>query len=1230
MATISNLAVKISADATGFTQKLTPVERAIKQLDAEASKVTEVFKTFGTATEGAGRAQQQFATDLAFLQSALRTGKVDSDQFVAEFAKISEEATKTAAAFREGAALTEANRTVEEKRAAELARLNELLELGAINQETFNRASVEASGAGDAARAAAKAQADAEKARTDAATRAAAIVEANLTREQKAQRDYGVATRELNALRKQGLLTEDEYSAALQRVSREYAKATLAADKFGQESGKAGDAGKLKFNELSGVLSLLPGPIGNVAGRLSGLASAGEGLSRVFAGGLSQGISSIGASVVGLINPFNAAVAGVAAFGAGAAAVARGLVDLEDRVEKLGNTADKLGVSFEFIQTLEAAAARSGTSIDAVSTAFGRLQKSVTGVDEESKTAQAALKNLGITAEELQALKPEEQYKLIGERLQGIADPAQRTATAINLFGKTGAELLPFFKNLGGAADDMERFGRALTAVDRRRIDDFGAGLDALAVATQGLGQTLLLPVVGLGEGLAKAAAEFTAVVTSIADVIGRLLGPALTQIGSVVQAVASGIGLLTPVFRLLADVVEPLAEFILPGVVAQLVFINRIAIAGVIRSMAAAFTTAASAAIAYATSAGVASAATATLAASVRSLLASTGIGLIPVAVGLAAQAFIEWGISSADAAESVTKSGDAAKQSGEDAAKAAEQLNKAIGDSRKALDSAIAKAAEFGQAGFRAAYEFQQALADLQEQADAKELNADQYARGVANATAEFDRQIDSLKRVQEETKRAADEAQKRVDADRQVTEQLLEQARIDRDFGGDNARFKASESVLAVEREIARVRAEVMTARNGGDYQAVDNGKERLRQLENIIAIQRSIADGSAKAAEDERKRLDDQRKRVTELLDAAQEQSQVEKDIIAVQEQQAFAQKALNDARRAGNQEEATAAATRLAALDGLETKLIGQRDAIDQGFADGFTAAFDKVDEAIGTATDKATEFGDAGAGAARRLEEGIAAAKAQAKGGILDKEAFDAEVRRQQEFFDNELKGIEEAAQARLKNEELVNGLINAQRFDGDNARVKAAENLLAIEQEIKLAQEAVAKARADGDREAVAASVRRLADLDQVRAKERDVASGAAQQREEYEKAYQKQVDEATKQRQDQQQQIQQEQQRIAEEERKAAEAEAKRQEERLEKLNTLGERTIKAADVRTTEGASLVVSLAAAAQDPALIQQRLQTKLLERMNENLAQAAANYFNSPVAIVGYSSFGQR
>ena len=71
-----------------------------------------------------------------------------------------------------------------------------------------------------------------------------------------------------------------------------------------------------------------------------------------------------------------------------------------------------------------------------------------------------------------------------------------------------------------------------------------------------------------------------------------------------------------------------------------------------------------------------------------------------------------------------------------------------------------------------------------------------------------------------------------------------------------------------------------------------------------------------------------------------------------------------------------------------------------------------------------------------------------------------------------------------------------------------------------------------------------------------------------------------------------------------------------------------TDGAQTIKATDIRTVEGATLVTDLAASAQDPAMIQARLQTKFLEKIAIGIGQAASNYFNQPVAIVGAARIG--
>jgi len=377
--------------------------------------------------------------------------------------------------------------------------------------------------------------------------RAAQITEQNLTPLQR----YDAALAELDAQLQAGRISQETYARATEKAAKGLTDAERAARGLEVATEKIDDnAAKttLQFNELSGIFAALPGPIGNVAGRVSGLASAGEGLSRIFAGGLRDGIGSLVSSVTALINPFTAATAGVAAFGAAATAVLQGLTALEDRVEKLGNTADKLGVSFGFIQVLDEAARRSGTSIEAVSAAFGRLQKSVLGVDEESRAAQKALSEIGVTAEELQRLNPQEQYLLIGRRIGEIEDPARRTATAVALFGKAGADLIPFFNNVGGAADDIERFGKALSDLQRQDIDQFGASMDRLGVATRSASEQLLSRFAPAATRTAEAASTVAGVVArnsdtianSVASTIDGMTGGTLTVVGLATRAITA------------------------------------------------------------------------------------------------------------------------------------------------------------------------------------------------------------------------------------------------------------------------------------------------------------------------------------------------------------------------------------------------------------------------------------------------------------------------------------------------------------------------------------------------------------------------------------------------------------------------------------------------------------------------------------------------------------------
>jgi hypothetical protein len=533
MANILSLALRVTADASGL--RLDPVQRALVNLGNEADKLTSQFDKFASGSAAAAAAQAQFAKQSQDLINTLRDNG-SATQFAADFERLAAAAREQAAAFAEGEAIQKRYGDAAQNTQQQLDRLTELYKLGAIDLIAYNNASIALLGIDEQAAASAKERADAqaEAARQSAAleAEAARIRQSNLT----AQERFDIAIGRASELRRQGLLTEQDFNRELEKQSRIFAKNTIAADGLANSIENAGDQ-SLKFNELSGILAVLPGPLGNIAGRISGIASASEGLSRIFAGGLSQGIASVGASLGALLaNPLVLAAAAIAAVVAATGAAVRGLAELDERVETLGNAADKLGVSFEFIQVLEESARRSGTSIEAVEGAFVRLQASLTGVDEESKRAQQALSDIGVSAEELRSLDPQEQFTLLAQGINDIEDPARRSAAAIALFGRSGATLLPLFNNLPGARADLEQFGAVLSDVDRSRIDGVGAAFDRASVVLRALGQAVLVPLAGYVEGLINAFTGLANVVTAVVQV----LQPAFDRIGQLWSGIGS------------------------------------------------------------------------------------------------------------------------------------------------------------------------------------------------------------------------------------------------------------------------------------------------------------------------------------------------------------------------------------------------------------------------------------------------------------------------------------------------------------------------------------------------------------------------------------------------------------------------------------------------------------------------------------------------------------------
>ena len=196
------------------------------------------------------------------------------------------------------------------------------------------------------------------------------------------------------------------------------------------------------------------------------------------------------------------------------AAAVKQFSDVGDAVQKM---ATRTGMSAEAVSELAYAANNAGTDIETLESCLTRMQKTVVEAARGSDGAQQALARLGLSAASLASLSPDRQLEVIGDRIAGIQNPALRSAAAMEVFGKSGAQLLPLLS--GGAA-----------------------GLQAMRDRARALGLTISTDAANGAAMLNDALGTMWATVRGLTLNIGSALAPIVTEAANRISAVVVSI----------------------------------------------------------------------------------------------------------------------------------------------------------------------------------------------------------------------------------------------------------------------------------------------------------------------------------------------------------------------------------------------------------------------------------------------------------------------------------------------------------------------------------------------------------------------------------------------------------------------------------------------------------------------------------------------------------------
>lgn len=195
------------------------------------------------------------------------------------------------------------------------------------------------------------------------------------------------------------------------------------------------------------------------------------------------------------------------------------VADTAARFDQVGKAASRAGTSVEFMSTLTYAAEQSGASVEQLQSGLKAMQRNIGLASMGTGEAVKALDALGVSAESLQAMTPEEQMTLLTDKLAGIEDGSQRAAIATRIFGEGGQELANMMANgAGGLSQYREEMDALGLTMSQEQTDNAAKFNDSLNIMSKTMDMLKSQLVDALAPALEELATFFNAFIQTVME----------------------------------------------------------------------------------------------------------------------------------------------------------------------------------------------------------------------------------------------------------------------------------------------------------------------------------------------------------------------------------------------------------------------------------------------------------------------------------------------------------------------------------------------------------------------------------------------------------------------------------------------------------------------------------------------------------------------------------------
>lgn len=182
-----------------------------------------------------------------------------------------------------------------------------------------------------------------------------------------------------------------------------------------------------------------------------------------------------------------------------------------DSADEMGELAEKVGLSTERLSAYNYIAKMSGADTELMSNALKKLNVNMVEAANGQGAAKKAFEELGIELRDANGdLKDNDTILMqVADRMSRMEDGAAKTALAVAIFGKAGADLIPMLnqgaRGFTNLTEEARRMGLIISTDTARAAGELNDSIDRLSLTTRGLGNAVMQSALPSLNAIAKA-----------------------------------------------------------------------------------------------------------------------------------------------------------------------------------------------------------------------------------------------------------------------------------------------------------------------------------------------------------------------------------------------------------------------------------------------------------------------------------------------------------------------------------------------------------------------------------------------------------------------------------------------------------------------------------------------------------------------------------------------------